>query len=45
MYWEYIVYSQYIGGLKWKLWIPAENDDIIYEQPLYGEHPPYPVNT
>ena len=23
-----------MGGLKWKPWIPAENDDIIYEQPL-----------
>ena len=20
-----------MSGLKWKLWIPAENDDIIYE--------------
>ena len=23
-----------MGGLKWKLWIPAKNDDFIYEQPL-----------
>ena len=23
-----------MGGLRWKHRIPAENDDIIYEQPL-----------
>ena len=23
-----------IESVQWKLWIPAENDDIIYEQPL-----------
>ena len=23
-----------MGGLKWKPWISAENDDIIYAQPL-----------
>ena len=34
MYWEYIVYSQYMGGLKWKPRILAENDDVIYEQLL-----------
>ena len=34
VYWEYTMYSQYTGGLKWKPWIPAENDDVIYEQPL-----------
>ena len=31
MYWEYIVYSQYMGGLKWKPWIPGGNNDVIYE--------------
>ena len=34
MYWEYIVYSQYMAGRKFKLWLPAKNDDFIYEQPL-----------
>ena len=34
MYWEYIVYSQYMVGLKWKPWISAQNDDVINEQPL-----------
>ena len=34
MYWEYIVYSQYMAGRKLKALIPAKNDDIIYEQPL-----------
>ena len=34
MYREYIVNPQYIGGLKWKPWILAKNDDVIYEQPL-----------
>ena len=34
MYWGYIVYSQYTGGLKWKSWIPGKHDDFIYEQPL-----------
>ena len=33
MYCKYIVYSDYMGGLKGKLWIPAKNDDVIYEQP------------
>ena len=26
------MYSQYVGVLKWKPWISAENDDGIYEQ-------------
>ena len=38
--WEYIVYYQYSGGLKWKPWIPSENDDNIYEHEQPHTSPP-----
>ena len=33
LYWEYVAYSQHWSGLKWKPWISAENNNVIYEQP------------
>ena len=32
-----------MGGLKGKPWIPAENDDVIYEQPLTPLNPVTPI--